>query len=221
MKYYYTVYVTTNKANNKIYIGCHKTTNIEDDYLGSGKHLKRAIKKYGRDSFEKHILYVFDTPEDMFLCEENIVTESFVKQNSNYNLTTGGRGGFEHSLNPKFGANTFKDKANRDIARASFNRKMETDPVFREYMKDCQNRGSKKGVEARQKLYPQGTFKGKKHSNETKRKIGIANKIRQSGKNNNQYGKRWIHNLIEKRSTRIGKHDSLPEGWSEGRKIKF
>ena len=43
----------------------------------------------------------------------------------------------------------------------------------------------------------------------------------QQGEKNNQYGKRWIHSLVEKRSTRINKNDPLPEGWLEGRKMKF
>ena len=43
----------------------------------------------------------------------------------------------------------------------------------------------------------------------------------QQGKNNSQYGTRWIHSLTEKRSMRIKKSDSLPKGWLEGRKIKF
>ena len=42
---FYLIYKTTNLLNNKIYIGSHRTDNIEDDYLGSGTLLKQAIKK--------------------------------------------------------------------------------------------------------------------------------------------------------------------------------
>lgn len=44
----YTVYKTTNIINGKYYIGVHKTTNPNDSYLGSGKAIKEAIKKYGK-----------------------------------------------------------------------------------------------------------------------------------------------------------------------------
>lgn len=43
----------------------------------------------------------------------------------------------------------------------------------------------------------------------------------QTGSNNSQFGTRWIHNPAEKRSKKIPKGDSLPEGWKEGRIINF
>lgn len=43
----------------------------------------------------------------------------------------------------------------------------------------------------------------------------------QSGKGNSQYGTRFIYNLDLKKSIRIKKEEPLPEGWLEGRKIKF
>ena len=62
---YYTIYETINKINGQNYIGKHITNNPYDDYLGSGKYLKRAIKKYGVENFEKKVLYIFDNKEDM------------------------------------------------------------------------------------------------------------------------------------------------------------
>ena len=43
---FYLIYRITNKINNKIYIGFHKTKNKDDGYMGSGKYLNRAYEKY-------------------------------------------------------------------------------------------------------------------------------------------------------------------------------
>ena len=44
---FFIIYQTTNLINNKIYIGKHQTSDLDDGYLGSGKLLLQAIKKYG------------------------------------------------------------------------------------------------------------------------------------------------------------------------------
>lgn len=46
---FYFIYCTTNMVNGKIYVGKHKTTRLNDGYIGSGKLLKHAINKYGRE----------------------------------------------------------------------------------------------------------------------------------------------------------------------------
>ena len=42
--------------NNKEYIGVHSTNDFNDDYMGSGSIINRAISKHGIDSFCKEIL---------------------------------------------------------------------------------------------------------------------------------------------------------------------
>lgn len=91
---YHIIYKTINLISNKIYIGAHSTNNIDDNYLGSGKMLNAAIKKYGIENFKKEVLYIFLSPEEMFEKEKEIVNESFVSRPDVYNIVTGGFGGF-------------------------------------------------------------------------------------------------------------------------------
>ena len=93
-KLYY-VYKITNKLNHKIYIGCHQTTDLNDGYMGSGKYICRAYEKYGIENFEKEILQFYSNAKEMFDAEAKIVSREFIKEDSNYNLAEGGKGGFK------------------------------------------------------------------------------------------------------------------------------
>lgn len=90
---FYLVYKTTNLIDGKYYIGCHQTDSLEDGYIGSGKHLKRAIKKYGKDNFKREIIHQTSSKEEMFEVEKTLVSESLVNDPMSYNLKIGGSGG--------------------------------------------------------------------------------------------------------------------------------
>ena len=89
----YYIYKITNLRNGKIYIGMHRTKSLDDGYMGSGKLLKAAIKKYGKENFKKEILEIFDNEEDMILKEKELVTDEFVLSEDNYNIMPGGKFG--------------------------------------------------------------------------------------------------------------------------------
>lgn len=94
----YLVYKITNLLNNKIYIGCHSTLNENDRYMGSGTEIKEEIKKWGRKSFKKEILFVFDTKEEMFSKEKEIVTKEFCMNEDTYNIVKGGGNKNNHGM---------------------------------------------------------------------------------------------------------------------------
>lgn len=142
---YFTVYKTINKINGKFYIGTHKTNNLDDGYMGSGKYLKRSIKKNGIEAFEKEILYVFDNPEQMYTKEAEIVNGNFLAEENTYNLKVGGFGGWDY-------INNNEGLKNKAIDRCKEINKKIKGPVRATY-----------------------GMKGKKHSKETKLKMSRNN----------------------------------------------
>lgn len=102
----YIVYLTKNKESkingiNRIYIGVHKTENpnVFDGYIGDGVKVQQAssymnpkspfqyaVKKYGVKAFERITLFVFDTPEEAYQKEHDIVTEDFINSPHVYNV---------------------------------------------------------------------------------------------------------------------------------------
>lgn len=54
-----------------------------------------------------------------------------------------------------------------------------------------------------------------------RRRFSKAQSHRQLGQNNNQFGSRWIHNIALKQNKKIKRTDTLPDGWTEGRKMNF
>ena len=56
------IYLTTNLINGKKYIGRRKSNKfLGESYLGSGTHLKNAVKKYGRENFRVDLIEEIDT----------------------------------------------------------------------------------------------------------------------------------------------------------------
>lgn len=90
----YSLYITTNSVNNKIYYGVHKETKwpIIDDYLGSGTVIKQAIKKHGKCNFKRKILCISDDPKYVLALESKLVTDKFIIEGDNYNIRRGGGG---------------------------------------------------------------------------------------------------------------------------------
>ena len=91
------IYKTTNLITGKFYIGKDKYNN--EDYIGSGKILKNAIYKYGRENFKKEIIEICNTYED--LNEREIFWIDFTNATEDgYNIATGGDGGDTISNHP-------------------------------------------------------------------------------------------------------------------------
>lgn len=218
---YYTIYKTTNNISGKYYIGKHQTNNLDDDYMGSGKHLNRSIAKYGLGNFIKEILHIFDNEQDMNAMEKELVTEEFCSRSDTYNICEGGHGGFgyinqndlrnsskggkntQNILNQKYGSSWKKEFQKNGLE--AIKRKVEENPNFRKEI-NCKTKTG------------HGSFYDKHHTPETKRKMSETQKERlKDPHNNHRYGTRWITNGTENKM--IKKIETIPKNWYKGRTV--
>lgn len=199
---FYIIYKTTNILNRKYYIGKHSTSNLNDGYLGSGKILGYSINLHGRQNFKIEILEFCNNKKSLALREKEIVNENILKDPLCMNLVVGGDGGWYNDTAKSLKANNKKLwLLKNDINWAN---------QYRSKLRD--KRSSVSNI----------SFLNKKHTETTKRKIGLTNSIKQSGNRNSQFGKCWIYSLAEKKNLSIPKENIenwLSKGWIKGRKI--
>ncbi len=141
---FFTVYETRNLVNDKIYVGVHGTEDPYDDYLGSGAHFKRAVKKYGLENFQKKLILVTDSREDAYWLEGQIVTPEFCKRKNTYNIKLGGSGGWEY-VNEYFNKGKIVSEQTRQ----------------------------KMSISGKKKIGPKNPFYGKSHTIENKQRISL------------------------------------------------
>lgn len=206
---YYYIYQITNLVNNKIYVGVHKTSHLDDGYMGSGKVIRHAIEKHGLENFRKDILEFFQNAKDMYAREKEIVTEEFLLREDVYNLRRGGHGGFDY-INSQEELRREKNLRARTI----------TNRIIASRAGKANQK--KNGINQKWLKAGRTSFLGKKHSDDSKEKMRQTHKANkhQQGENNAHFGKIWIYNEKTFESIRIPKNQAIPNGWIKGRKIK-
>ena len=160
---YGVIYITQCKVNSKLYIGQKKIdTNDFNTYLGSGKIFKQAVDKYDKDNFERVILEVAYSEEELDKFEIKYIElfDASEKYNRDlfYNIALGGNVGgvrLKGEDNPMYGKH-HSEETKKKISEA--------------------NKGRKVSEETREKLSKAG--KGRKVSEEHKKRISKANKDR-------------------------------------------
>ena len=206
-KKYHFIYKTTNLKNGKFYVGMHSTHNLNDGYLGSGLRLRRSIRRNGAENFKIEYLEFFNNRIELANREKQLVNEDLLKDPMCMNIRPGGSGGWTSEQQ--------KQNANKSNERQTWLR--ENDKEWSDIrLKQLKENGSKVFTN----LWKLGKLKpldwtGKKHKEESKKKIGEANSVKQKGEANSQFGTCWITNGIENK--KVKKTDKLTEGWKFGR----
>ena len=168
--FYGFIYLTTNLVNGKKYIGQKK--GYSDTYLGSGKLLKLAIKKYGRENFQREILdYAYSKEELNF--KEDYYIHKYNAHHSNefYNISS--------SYTP----NVWEDKTEEEKQQLI------------EIIREAHTKGTYQTEEFRQKISQATTGKnngmfGRKHTEQSKKQMSENSKRLTSGDANGMFGKK-------------------------------
>ena len=165
-------YITTNNINGKQYIGMHSTDNIDDGYLGSGQLILKAIKKYGKENFTRKILWKCVDLQEAFSNEAIYIKKYNTLSPNGYNLSpTGGLGVHGcHSEETKIKMS----KKHKGKKRKPFSKehKRKLSDINFGNTNGKANKGKKHSEETKKKM---GDRKiGNKHSEETKKKMSLA-----------------------------------------------
>jgi len=209
----YTVYKTVNQVNGKFYIGVHKTNNPMDEYLGSGTVIQLAIQKYGVLSFVKEILFKYETQEEAWV-KENELVELHRADPLCYNLRKGGSGGYDY-IN-SIGRNTVGVSKGGIAAKL----KRSNDPKVMTRFKQVTHQGRKQSQAfqshcAKRSELGAVKWRGQHHSIESRSLMSSQT----AGSRNSQFGTCWISLRGVERKIKV-EHlpDYLKLGWLKGRK---
>ncbi|MEN3238617.1 hypothetical protein PUR29_34825 [Methylobacterium ajmalii] len=208
MKYF--VYQTTNLVNGKIYVGVHADDGR--DYLGSGIRLKQSIAKHGRAAFKREVLFRYETAEEAFAKEAEIVTAEFIARKDTYNFKLGGLGGWDHvHATGKFNVqNLRRDPEVWNKSHETLRRRLIEDEEFARRFK----------LQSSLRAMGNTNRLGKKRSPEELAKASANRKGKNVGSDNPGTGTKWMHHPDEPKNKRVGPTDidqHLASGWVIGR----
>lgn len=191
------IYCITNLVNGKTYIGQRTRgkkykSSLKDMYWGSGKLLKKAFEKYGKENFKKEIIIEgFFTKEQINRFERCMIACQRICGKAEYNLADGGEGG--------------------DTSKFINYNSTERSSKLRESTKKRFIEGGWQGVF---KGHHVASFKGKRHSDETKKKMSEKASL-MTGSKNSSFGKVWWTNGKDN-----VKSEACPDGFWKGRTIE-
>ena len=183
-EFYGYIYLTTNLVNNKKYIGQHKGK-PNDSYLGSGIHIKQAIKKYGKENFKKEVLEYANSQEELNELEIKIIAlHNAVEDKNYYNVAIGG---YTPVVVGGMKGKKHTEETKQKLRELNMG---ENNPMFGKYGELNPNYGSQHSEETKKKIsetrIEKGVAKGennpmygKKHSEESRRKMSDSLKGRE------------------------------------------
>ncbi len=180
------IYKTTNTLNNKVYIG-KSTKPYNENYLGSGKLLIKAVKKYGVKNFFVEVIDTADNLKDLNDKEKYWI---LLYKNNSYNIAEGGTGGDTMSNHPnkkehykKIGEKVSKKLTGHLVSDSSKLKQSKSHTGWFNRLTEIEKNEYRDKISKKMKeLYKNGHHsKGKKLSDDHKNKLSIAAKKNKFG----------------------------------------
>lgn len=224
------IYKVTNLINGKIYIG--QSTKDDPNYFGSGTYIRRAVKQYGIENFNKEILCECNTREEMNELEIKYIKEFNSKSPNGYNLSDGGDSGpgLFGDRNPSKRPEMKEKARKRMIGDRNISKRDDIKRKISEKLKgskkNISEEGMKRLVETSRERFNNNNpmshpeFKEKLlevvKSDEYKKKMSEAT----SGTKNGMYGKKHSEETKRKISEKIKESMKNPERIQQLKKLK-
>lgn len=219
------IYKTTNLIDGKIYIGQKKSPKfLGNKYLGSGRVLRKALDKYGRENFKVELIEEIDCLEKMDEREIYWIAQyNATNREIGYNRSEGG------NVNRTMVGenNPFYRKHHSEETRKLMSEHNSHYMLGKHHSEETKqkirekNTGKIVSEETREKLSNNAKnndnygMKGKHVSEETKKKLSEAKK----GKPSKAKGKIHITNDVEDKMVYASELEQyLAQGWRRGRK---
>lgn len=149
------VYLTINQINHRAYVG-KRSGVFKWWYVGSGKIIKQAVQKYGRENFTVEVLQQCDSQEELNQAEKDwIVYLNAHADPDFYNIAMGGEGNLGLKHTPE--------------SLALMSRPGPLNPMFGRRHKDLSIAAMRVALKGRP-----SSMKGRSHTDESKAKISAA-----------------------------------------------
>lgn len=195
------VYLTTNLINGKQYVGDHSSENINDNYLGSGLLIKKAIKKYGKENFKRENLEICESKKEAFEKQEKYINKFKTNKPRGYNISP--KGG--HDVKNSMSKESVEKMRNSLKGRASHRKGLSLEEEYGDRAEDIRKKlknpksedHKKKMSKALKGRVPWNKGKTDIYSEDAKRKMSEKASLR-TGEKNPFYGKKHTKEAIEK-----------------------
>lgn len=196
------IYVIKNNINSKYYVGkSEKEPN--NNYLGSGKAIKNAVKKYGKENFEKLIImknikdnYLLDKFEKMYI---RLFKIKF--QENCYNIAEGGNGGNNNKYKSENEKKEFSEKMSKLTSKENngfYGKKHTEETKIKCGINNIGRKPSDEHINNLKEINKGNTYNlGRKHSKEVNMLKGSP------GEKNGMFGKKHTEETVDKISQQI------------------